>query len=102
MYSRPVQISRTHYSLFLDNRNQPLHRYHRLRHISLNVGTYGSKSRIKRPCEEKSVDWEKPENGWGTVGEQLLPNKADSARKPGFHPPQIVDSEQQALGRYSL
>ena len=52
-----------------------------------NVGTYGSKCRIKRPGEEKSVDWEKPENGWGAVGEQLLPNKADLARKRGFHPP---------------
>jgi len=42
------------------------------------------------------------ENGWGTVGEQLLPNKADFARKPGFDPPSVVDSEQQGLGRLSL
>src|ERR1700751_3143754 len=41
---------------------------------------YGSKSRIKRPCEEKSVDVEKPESSWETTGEQLLPNKMAFAR----------------------
>ena len=44
-------------------------------------------SRIKRPCEEKSVDVEKLESSWGTIGEQLLPNKTLLARIPGFHPP---------------
>jgi hypothetical protein len=53
-------------------------------------------------CEEKSVDVEKPESSWGTTGEQLLPNKTLPARTPGFHPPYIIDSEQQGLGRYSL
>jgi len=36
------------------------------------------------------------------VGEQRLPNKADVARKPGFDPPYVVDSEQQGLGRLSF
>jgi hypothetical protein len=35
---------------------------------------YGPKSRNDHLCEEKSVDVEKPESSWGTIGEQLLPN----------------------------
>jgi hypothetical protein len=35
---------------------------------------YGSKSRKKRPCEEKSVDVEKPESSNGTVREQFDSN----------------------------
>jgi hypothetical protein len=45
---------------------------------------------------------EKPESSWGTAGEQLLPNKADLARKWSFDPPQIIDSEQQGLGLLTL
>jgi len=42
--------------------------------------------KIKRICEEKSVDVETPESSWGTTGEQLLANKTLPARKPGFYP----------------
>ena len=34
MYSRPVQISRAHYSPFLDNRKQTPHRHSRPGHVS--------------------------------------------------------------------
>jgi len=47
---------------------------------------------MKRPCEKKSVDCGKPENGWGTTGQQLLPNKTLLARTPAFI--QILNSKQ--------
>jgi len=41
----------------------------------------------KRPCEEKWVDWEKPENGWGTGWGNNAPEQSGSRPKTGFHPP---------------
>jgi hypothetical protein len=45
---------------------------------------------------------EKPESHWETLGEQLLPTKANFARKPVSHPPLIIDSKHQAAGTSSL
>jgi hypothetical protein len=84
MYSRPIQISRAHYILFVDNQKQAARRYSRLRHVSggLTVVTnLYCKAFHKYLREERSVYCETLENGWGTTGEQLFPNKAVVARK---------------------
>jgi hypothetical protein len=36
------------------------------------------------------------------IGEQLFPNNSNFIRKLRFRPPQVVDSELQALGPFNL
>ncbi len=90
-WGQPMIRSRADYSLFLDNQNQTPHRHSRPLHVSYRSPECSShlwpQVSHKHLCEERSVDMEKPESGWGTTGEQLLPNKTLPARTPGFQPP---------------